>query len=198
MNTCKVDGCNNKHSAKGYCKKHYTQMKRYGKILNRTIKDPNEIIIYEDYAEIVLYNRKCEEIGRALIDVDDVNKVKQYKWSLCKGYVNSYPNIKLHRLILNYDGDMDIDHINRNPLDNRKSNLRICTHNKNMRNKSKQSNNSSGETGVYWSNEKEKWYSQITINGETINLGYFNNKEDAIKSRRKAEIRYFNDYNPNK
>ena len=44
MKTCSVEGCNGKHVAKGYCSKHYQQMKRYGQILDRTIYDSNEII----------------------------------------------------------------------------------------------------------------------------------------------------------
>ena len=82
MRTCKVEGCNNKHHAKGYCKKHYLQMKRHGQILDRTIYDPNEIIEHEDYAEIILYDKQGKETARALIDLDDVDKVKDYKWGL--------------------------------------------------------------------------------------------------------------------
>ena len=78
MKVCTVEGCNGKVHAKGYCDKHYRQYKRYGKI-RRTNKDPNEIIVHEDYAEIILYDKNCNEKDRALIDLDDVYKVKQYK-----------------------------------------------------------------------------------------------------------------------
>lgn len=52
MKTCKVEGCNGKHRCKGYCNKHYIQMKRYGEILDRSIKDPNDIVEYEAHVEI--------------------------------------------------------------------------------------------------------------------------------------------------
>ena len=52
MKICKVDGCNGKHYAKGYCSKHYSQWRRYGKV-RRTLKDPNEIVLHDDYAEII-------------------------------------------------------------------------------------------------------------------------------------------------
>ena len=54
------------------CRKHYLQYKRYGKVLKRTKYDSNEIIEYEDYAEIVLYNKSGNEVVRALIDKEDI------------------------------------------------------------------------------------------------------------------------------
>ena len=103
MKVCTVEGCNGKVHSKGYCDKHYRQYKRYGKI-RRTNKDPNEIIVHEDYAEIILYDKNCNEKDRALIDLDDVYKVKQYKWCLdAYGYVRGGKDkkIQLHRFIMN-------------------------------------------------------------------------------------------------
>ena len=76
MKECQVEGCSNKHYGKGYCQKHYNQVRKYGKILTRTRKDPNEIIVYDNYAEIVLYDNYGKEINKALIDLDDIEKVK--------------------------------------------------------------------------------------------------------------------------
>ena len=195
MKTCSVKGCNGKHVAKGYCNKHYIQMKRRGKILDRSIKDPNEIIEYEDHAEIVMHNKQHEETGRAIIDLNDVDKVRGYKWSLRKtGYVISGGGMFLHRLIMNPPDNMVIDHINHNPLDNRKENLRICTQQQNSMNKAISSNNTSGVTGVYFDKRRNKWMTYITYNNRRIFLGYFNTKEDAIETRRAAEIKYFGDY----
>lgn len=162
----------------------------------RTIYDPNEIIEYNDYAEVILYNRKCEEVARALIDLDDINKTSQYKWSLNnKGYIrNTKNNLLLHRFIMDCPKDMEVDHINHNPLDNRKSNLRICTHQQNLRNKSLQCNSTSGIVGVSWSKTFNKWKSYIMIDNKYINLGLYNTKEDAIKARERAEIEYFGEY----
>ena len=195
MKTCSVKGCNGKHKAKGYCNKHYIQMKRRGKILDRSIKDPNEIIEYEDHAEIVMHNKQHEETGRAIIDLNDVDKVRGYKWSLRKtGYVISGGGMFLHRLIMNPPDNMVIDHINHNPLDNRKENLRICTQQQNSMNKAISSNNTSGVTGVYFDKRRNKWMTYITYNNRRIFLGYCNTKEDAIETRRAAEIKYFGDY----
>lgn len=185
MKECNVKGCNNKHHAKGYCSKHYTQVRRYGKVLNRTKYDPNEIIEYEDYAEVILYNEECEEVGRALIDLDDVERVKKYKWFFSgHGYVVNSEYVKLHRFITNCPKSMEVDHINHNKLDNRKSNLRICTHQQNCMNVA------DNVKGIHYDKSRNKWMAYI----KGKNLGRFNSKEEAIEARKQAEIDYFGEY----
>lgn len=61
-------------------------------------------------------------------------------------------------------------------------------------NRSMRSDNTSGVTGVYWCKSRNKWNAEIRINSKKINLGYFINKEDAIKARKRAEIKYFGEY----
>ena len=80
MKQCEIKNCTNKHYAKGFCSKHYTQMRRYGKIIDRTKYDKNDIILYNNYAEVIIYNKECEEVARMLIDIDDIERVSQYKW----------------------------------------------------------------------------------------------------------------------
>lgn len=58
------------------CAKHYSQMKNHGKILERTIFDKNEIIEDGEIAYIVLYDKKCNEVGRTIIDSKNVDIVK--------------------------------------------------------------------------------------------------------------------------
>jgi hypothetical protein len=194
--TCKVDGCNGKHQAKGYCNKHYLQYKRHGYVLERTRFDPNEIIEYEDYAEIVLYNKDGNEIARTIIDLEYVDIVKEYKWYLASGYVNNNKVGDLHRLIMNPPEGMVVDHINRNPLDNRRDNLRICAQSDNCLNKSIQCNNTSGVPGVSWEKTRNKWAAYIRLNGKQIHLGRYNTIEEAAEARRSAEIEYFGEYAP--
>ena len=79
---CKVKGCEGKHEGKGYCNRHYQQMYHHGRIRSRTLFDKNEIITYENYAEVVLYNSKCEEVCRTIIDLEDVEFCSHYKWGL--------------------------------------------------------------------------------------------------------------------
>ena len=197
MKTCSVEGCNGKHYAKGYCNKHYRQMRDFGEI-RRTRFDSNEIIEYEDHAEIVLYNKHCEEIGRTLIDLDDVDKARSYKWGINKGYAQSSKGILLHRLIMAPDNDMVVDHINHDRLDNRKENLRICSTRQNTMNQDVSKNNTSGITGVGWDKSSNKWIAYIKVNYRQITLGRFSNIDDAIEARRNAEIEYFGEYRNDK
>ena len=95
---------------------------------------------------------------------------------------------------MNCPKDMVVDHINHNPLDNRKSNLRICTQRENVMNSSLNSNNTSGCTGVAWVKENNRWWAYIDINNSRINLGYFIDYDEAVKVRKEAEIKYFGEY----
>jgi hypothetical protein len=193
---CKVDGCDCKHLAKGYCQKHYAQIRRYGHVLERTRFDANEIVGYEDFAEIVLYNKQDKEIARAIIDLEDIEKCKDYKWRINdKGYIitdikgEQGKKLRLHRFLMDCPDDMVVDHINHDRFDNRKSNLRICTQQQNSWNKKC--------IGVFFDNSKNRWCARININGKSKHLGYFKTKEEAIKARKQAEINYFGEYAPN-
>lgn len=159
----------------------------------------NKYIIYETHAEIVLYDKQGNEKCRVLIDNEDIQMLKEYTWYLHKnGYIisntGSKNGIKIHRLIMNAPEDKVVDHISHNKLDNRKSNLRICTQSENTMNKSKHKNNTSGVTGVGWYKKYNKWRARIDVNKKSILLGYFDTYEEAVESRRKAEIKYFGEY----
>lgn len=89
-----------------------------------------------------------------------------------------------------------VDHINRDKLDCRDENMRICKSKENARNLSLAINNKSGVTGVGWSNKQNQWVAQIMVNRKHIHLGFFDNFEDAVKARKRAEIKYFGEYAP--
>jgi hypothetical protein len=199
MRTCSIEGCNERHKAKGYCEKHYRQIKAKASkdTSKRTKFDPNEIIEHEDYAEVVLYKQN-NEVARALIDLEYVEIVKRYKWGLDKrGYVYNNQVGFLHRFIMNPPDDLVVDHINHNKLDNRRDNLRVCTQQENAQNRPIQCNNTSGITGVTWDKRKNKWRATISVNGKRKYLGYFNSKEEAADVRRLAEVEYFGEFAPN-
>ena len=94
----------------------------------------------------------------------------------------SRTSLPMHRLIMDAPKGMDIDHINGNPLDNRKSNLRICTRAENMRNRGAQKNNTSGYKGVGWCKHRKKWHAQIKHNGKQIYIGRYKDKEEAARA----------------
>ena len=196
--TCKVEGCEKKHYGKGYCRKHYQQFRKHGRVLERTRFDKNEIIEYDDYAEIILYDKDNNEVARTMIDLECIESVKKYKWYLKQGgYVCRENANYLHRFIMNPPDDMVVDHINRNKLDNRRENLRICTPHENSFNASIKRNNTSGVPGVSFDKSRNKWVAYITINKERKNLGLYKTKEEAIEARRRAEIEYFGEFAPN-
>ena len=186
-----------------YCRKHYSQLYNLGELKERTIFDKNEYKIKNDIAIIYLRNSKQEIVGETLIDLEDLNKVIQYKWRLdtwnyAEGKINN-KNVLMQRLIINeYRKEYIIDHINRNTLDNRKSNLRIVNKSENAINSKIASNNTSGVKGVSWSNTFNSWRSYLTKNGIRYELGYFKNKDDAIKARLNGELKYFGEFAPQK
>lgn len=132
------------------------------------------------------------------IDIEDWVKCKDYCWLINDyGYVTTGIDgkfIQLHRFIMNPPKGMLIDHINGDPTDNRKSNLRIVTQQQNSMNHTMSNRNTSGHTGVYWEKGWNKWTASISYKKEYIYLGHFNNLEDAIKARQEAEKKYFGEY----
>ena len=107
--------------------------------------------------------------------------------------------ILMHRVIAERMGlDMrgEIDHEDRDSLNNLRNNLRAATRTENSKNKSKLVNNTSGITGVYWKKLNQKWCAQIGVNGKKIYLGLFNNKLEAEKVYKEASIKYYKEFSP--
>ena len=186
-----------------YCKRHYLQMLRHGKILKSTIYDRNEIITDGNVARIIIKNVKQEVIGESIIDSEDVDKIKDYKWYISAKYcitkaINPYSGTDIANVIFN-DFENKYDHINHNRLDNRKINLRPVTSHQNDMNMGKKNTNTSGVTGV--SRERccktTKWTAVITYNYKSRWLGSYESFDDAVKARLKGEIKFFGEYSPN-
>ena len=192
MKICSVSGCNGKHKGLGFCAKHYCQYKRHGKIMDNEPK--NEIILYEDCAEVVIYNREGEEVGRVLIDKEDVEKIKNYKWSMGNGYVYNGTVGKMHRFLMNCPSNKIVDHINHNTLDNRKTNLRICTQTENCMNRNKRKNTTSQYKGVCWDKQRSKWSVQIAINNKRKYVGLYDSEFEASIEYDRYAIMYHGIY----
>ncbi len=111
------------------------------------------------------------------------------RWHLIRGYpVHGYctedrkmKNIYLHRLITNCPKGLEVDHVNGNPLDNRKFNLRVCTHAENMMNLGKPKNNTSGYKGISWVRRDRRWAVHVYAKGKHIYGGYFTDIHEAVK-----------------
>lgn len=88
-----------------------------------------------------------------------------------------------------------VDHINRNPLDNRLENLRIVTHSENCQNASMYQNNTSGRRGVSWRKDCCKWAAYIRHENKQYHLGYFDDVDEAGRAHVEAAKRLHR-YNP--
>ena len=167
--------------------------------MKRTKYDKNEIVIYDNYAEVILYDNNNNEKARTLIDLEDIDKVSELKWRLSTtngtGYVkNNATGVYLHRLVTNCPKGMLVDHISHNTLDNRKEMLRICTSQENQCSQKVNTKNTSGVKGVYWDKSRCKWMAAIKYDGKFILLGRFDDKKLAIKAREDAANKYFKEF----
>ena len=123
-----------------------------------------------------------------LVDDEDYDSLITHRWHISKGYAwtrkygKNPSRTPMHRILMSPPQGFVVDHINGNPLDNRKTNLRICTEAENNRNVSIQSRSTSGLKGVSWYSAGNKWKAQIKVNGKRIHIGYFTNKEEAYEA----------------
>ena len=108
-------------------------------------------------------------------------------------------NYCAHRIIwLHYYGCWpkdQIDHINHDPTDNRIINLREVSGSENNRNRTLQTNSTTGYTGVVWHKTNNKYIAHIQVNNKHIHLGSYDNLEEAIEARELANINY--NFHPN-
>lgn len=196
---------------KHLCTKHYNQYKKYGKFLDsnpRTIYDKNEYHIDGDITYIDLYDKDCNVIAQAIIDTEDLDKVKDIKWKLSwNGYAMNTPkgsiaergpNKHMSRVIYGEDRltpELFVDHINHNTLDNRKKNLRAATKSENAMNsiKMRNPNSTNPAIGVY-ETTSGLYNAYIKYHQMTYNLGVYAYLEEAMFARYIAEYLLFGEY----
>ena len=137
-----------------------------------------------------------------IIDVEDYERyVKGYSFTLnAKGYVvyssrkDGLCNKLLSRVLFGEPDGMELDHINTDKLNNRRSNLRVCTRQQNNCNTNKQSNNTSGFKGVSFFKRDQKFVAQIGINGKKRHLGYFATPEAAHEAYSQAALQHHGEF----
>lgn len=131
--------------------------------------------------KLPLRDKKHEIVGWTLLDEVDYNTYKEKKFCSHDGYAFCTSGL-LHRLIMKPPKGMIVDHINNNPLDNRRSNLRLVTPQENSRNMSKQKNTTSKYYGVFFNNRINKWVGYAKVAGKN-KMSYFNNEDHAAYYR---------------
>ena len=111
-------------------------------------KEFEDIVFKEDCIEFQKFCKITNDTKIIIVDREDFNKVKNVSfYGRNKEYVKCGDEI-LHRAILNYTGDLMVDHINGNTLDNRKNNLRIVSQSENQRNLHSFKRNNTGIIGI--------------------------------------------------
>lgn len=131
-------------------------------------------------------------------DWEDFQLIKQYTWIMRDGYIvtNGHSNgtqkyIRMHRLIMDANPGVLIDHRKHARHDNRKEKLRCADANTNHFNHEIYKNNTSGVTGVNWDADSKKWRARLWAYGKMYHLGRFEDFDDAVRARKEAEDKYF-------
>ena len=137
----------------------------------------------------------------ALVDDEDYKRISRRKWNASKHRNTWYarcsevfPALKMHREIMHAPEGVQVDHVNGNGLDNRKKNLRLCTHAQNLRNSQKYKNNSSGYKGVHWNKKRGVYQAYIMADRRHLYLGAFHTAELAARAYDRAARQYHGDY----
>lgn len=139
----------------------------------------------------------------ALVDDCDYDYLTQCRWYFhSEGYAvrntrKGEKGRRMHRVVLARTGINDfeqVDHINGDKLDNRRSNLRPATNAENSRNAKVGKNNKTGVKGVSWHRGAGKFQVHIMVNRKSIYLGLYDSLEQASKAYREAAKKYFGDF----
>lgn len=139
-----------------------------------------------------------------IVDFADYMKLKDYTWFV-RRYRNATPyayrqvseggkrrTIFMHREIMGFPAGLMIDHINRNGLDNRRCNLRVCTGTQNQGNRSPSS--AARPKGVSFQKRYGTWRAYITIRGKFTHLGTFATAEEASRAYDAAAAAAFGEF----
>jgi hypothetical protein len=138
---------------------------------------------------------------KAIVSDCDYGYLRQWKWYFFKSGRGGYAKrttkvprqcVLMHKVIAERKGIQgEVDHRNRNKLDNQRRNLRPATRGQNVTNSDLRSDNSTGYRRVYWAEWAGKYRAYITHRGKRIYLGYFQFKKDAARAYNKAALTYY-------
>lgn len=177
-----------------YCKKEYKYHYRKGVRKRKELK-PNEYNIREEVSEVKIY-RLDGSYEIVLISTEDIEKVNKYKWYLNNpsgnifyAYTNDTSNndklkiFSMHRLIMDFPENLEVDHIDRDSLNNTRGNLRAVTSYENTMNRRVTSEKVSDVKGVTWDKRSGKWLVTINADGKYMYFGKYTFKDEAVKTR---------------
>ena len=112
----------------------------------------------------------------AIVDDEDYEKIAKYRWHYTNGYAISDFGVRMHRFIMDPPHNLVIDHVNHNRLDNRRSNLKVCTQYENSKNRL----HAKATSGNVYSNKNvTRWYACNMIDGKKVCSKYYDTYEEA-------------------
>ena len=213
---CAVEWCydTSPRFIRGFCSKHYQRVRMCERRgvpfvpIQRPVLTVESCDNGDGTATIPLFNKSCEKIAETIIDTEDLERVLQagswhlhYKNTAKRQYVSTgmdvngkRKQVKLHRFLMDCPDGFDVDHISRDTLDNRKSNLRICHPFENAQNQKVRKTNKTGYRGVHKKGNKFIAISHVRVDkGVTkrIMVGKFDTAEEANEANtacRKANL----------
>lgn len=143
----------------------------------------------------------------AIVDDSDYDYLNRYKWYTVKSLITYYAvrniysknkqqQIRMHNIILGTPKGVEVDHVNGNGLDNRRSNLRFCNRSENNRSQRLRCDNTSGFKGVTFRSRVQKtvYVARIGVNKKIIHLGYHLTAETAARVYDLAALKHFGNF----
>jgi len=134
----------------------------------------------------------------ALVDDADFERVSRHSWSLAiRGTAVAridHRTVTMHRFLLDLPSGVLCDHKNRNPLDNRRENLRPATDFQNAWNQGLHRDSKTGLKGVCWASRNQRYRATIVANKKQHHLGYFSNAVDAACAYNVAAKKHFGEF----
>lgn len=139
----------------------------------------------------------------AIVDADDYDRLAKYKWYWQQEGNTFYAfrrrgrrrkRVRMHRQVLNVPRGMIVDHIDGNGLNNRKSNLRLCTIAQNACNRRPTIKRLSIYKGISWHKRNKKWDVRICKSGKKTFLGCFENQTEAALAYDRNAERLFGEF----
>lgn len=209
---CEICGISNsirsvKYSSsagKYLCNKHYLQWKNHKRFFDnnqQSKKDPNRYSIHSDTVVIYCDDKYGSVNCEFIIDLDDLERVLKHKWRVVtkrnKQYIvtgnnKNYPITYLSRFIMGYDGVEEVDHIDGNSLNNKKSNLRIANRTIQTMNLAPKKQNPFGIRGIGFDKRFNKYQVSFSINKKRIYIKQFKDICEAVYARYLLELKLNN------
>lgn len=157
------------------------------------MKRRNRIPIWDE--KVGCYRLELTRGKSTIFDMSDYHLLQERTWCVNPyGYAINSKFEFMHLLIMGKKPGYVVDHINGDPLDNRRKNLQHCKQSQNIQKRGKFKGNNSGYKGVCWSAGKRKWRATIEANKKSMHLGYFTDKAEAARAYNQAATKHHGNF----